>query len=115
MIMVIEYIFALGLALITSACTVYLRDLEHILGIVSMAWMYMSPVVYPLSFIPKKLQSIFQLNPMAPIITAYRDILYYKQIPQLQTLLMATVTGIIFVGVGCFVFERLQRGFVEEL
>lgn len=107
--------FALGLALITSACTVYLRDLEHILGIVSMAWMYMSPVVYPLSFIPKKLQSIFQLNPMAPIITAYRDILYYKQIPQLQTLLMATVTGIIFVGVGCFVFERLQRGFVEEL
>ncbi len=115
LIMVIEYIFALGLALITSACTVYLRDLEHILGIVSMAWMYMSPVVYPLSFIPKKLQSIFQLNPMAPIITAYRDILYYKQIPQMQTLLMATVTGIIFVGVGCFVFERLQRGFVEEL
>ena len=39
LIMIIEYILALGLALITSACTVYLRDLEHILGIVSMAWM----------------------------------------------------------------------------
>ena len=52
---------------------------------------------------------------MAPIITAYRDILYYKQIPQMQTLLLATVTGVVFVCVGCFVFERLQRGFVEEL
>ena len=80
-----------------------------------MAWMYMSPVVYPMSFIPEKLQPIFQLNPMAPIITAYRDILYYKQIPQLQTLLVATVMGIISVCIGWLIFERLQRGFVEEL
>ena len=89
----------MGLALITSACTVYLRDLEHILGIVSMAWMYMSPVVYPLSFIPKELQSIFQLNPMAPIITAYRDILYYKQIPQMQTL-YSSVWAVLYLN-GC--------------
>ena len=44
-VMVVEYIMALGIAMLTSAVTVYFRDLEHILGIVSMAWMYMTPIM----------------------------------------------------------------------
>lgn len=115
LIMLVEYILALGLAFITSACTVYLRDLEHILSLLAMAWMYMTPIVYPISMVPERLLPIFNLNPMVPIITAYRDILYYKQIPQLQTLLEAAVVGVVFVLIGSIVFEKLQRGFAEEM
>lgn len=114
-IMLVEYILCIGISLITSACTVYLRDLEHILGLVSMAWMYMSPVMYPSSFVPDQFQFLFNLNPMAPIITAYRDILYYKQFPQIQTLMVATLMGLFCVIIGYFVFEKLQKGFVEEM
>lgn len=115
LIMLIEYLLGLGITLITSACTVYLRDLEHILGIVGMAWMYLTPVIYPPEMVPEKYQFLFNLNPMTPIVTAYRDILYYKQPPHLQTLALATLLGIFIVVVGSLLFNKLQKGFIEEL
>lgn len=114
-VMAIEYVLALGIALITSSCTVYLRDLEHILSIVSMAWMYGTPIVYPITMVPDKYLFIYNLNPMAPVVTAYRDILYYKKIPQMSTLITAVVMGVIFLLIGFVVFGRLQRNFVEEM
>lgn len=115
LIMAIEYLLALGIALITSSCTVYLRDLEHILSILSMVWMYMTPIVYPADMIPEKYRFVFNLNPMAPVISAYRDILYYKRMPEFQTLISAVLMGIIVLFIGFAVFQRLQRDFVEEL
>ena len=114
-IMLVEYLLGLGITLITSACTVYLRDLEHILGIVGMAWMYLTPVIYPPELVPEQYQPLFHLNPMTPIVTAYRDILYYKQPPQLHTLALAAALGILIILIGGLMFNRLQRGFIEEL
>jgi len=114
-VMLIELMLALGISLITSALTVYFRDLEHILGLVSMMWMYLSPVVYPMEWIPKGLFFIFNLNPMSPIITAFRDILYYRRVPDLSTLAVAVVLGLAFMILGSCIFEKLQKGFVEEM
>lgn len=114
-VMLIEYMLALGIALITSACTVYIRDLQHILSIISMGWMYLTPIVYPPTMVPEQYRAIFNINPMTPIVTAYRDILYYKQIPQMSTLLHAGIMGLVLVIVGVLVFNRLQKNFVEEL
>lgn len=114
-VFLVEYLLALGIAMITSALTVYFRDLEHILGIITMAWLYFTPIVYSLDMVPDKLLPLFKLNPVTPIITAYRDILYYKQIPQLETLLQAVMIGIVILTLGSIVFSKLQRNFVEEL
>ena len=65
--------------------------MEHILGIVSMAWMYLTPIVYSKSIIPVKYHKIFNLNPMTPIIDCYRTVLYDKQVPDLSTLLIYSV------------------------
>lgn len=114
-IMIVEYVLALGIAMLTSALTVYFRDLEYILGIVSMAWMYLTPVMYNVDMVPEKYAKLFYFNPMTPVIIAYRDILYYKQIPQLITLLQAFVLGTIVLLIGSIVFHNLQKHFVEEL
>ena len=53
-VMGIEYIMAIGIALFSSAITVYFRDVEHILGIVSQAWMYLTPIMYPATIIEGK-------------------------------------------------------------
>ena len=79
-IMIVEFIMALGGAMLTSALTVYFRDLEYILGILTMAWMYFTPVVYSMEMVPDWIKPYFNLNPMTPVINAYRDILYYKQV-----------------------------------
>ena len=114
-IMIVEYFLALGFALLSSALTVYFRDLEYILGIITMAWMYLTPVMYPETMVPENLLWILKVNPMTSVIMAYRDILYYKQIPQLETLLQALIVGIVFCILGHFVFCKLQKGFVEEM
>ena len=114
-IAIIEYILALGFALIAAAVTVYIRDLEHILGIVTMAWQFLTPVMYGIDMVPDEYLFIFNLNPMSPIIVAYRDILYYGRIPHMETLISALVFGILFAILGFIVFGRLKRNFAEEL
>ena len=114
-IMAVEYILALGMALLTSAVTVYFRDLEHILGIVSMVWMYMTPIMYDRSIVPERLLPIFNLNPMTHIISCYRDVLYRKEMPDLLSLISAAALGVFFLILGGIVFNRLQRRFAEEL
>ena len=114
-IMIVEFIMALGGAMLTSALTVYFRDLEYFLGILTMAWMYFTPVVYSMEMVPDWIKPYFNLNPMTPVINAYRDILYYKQVPHLSTLVQGLVLGIIVLIVGSISFRKLQRGFAEEL
>lgn len=114
-IMLVEYLLALSMALITSSLTVYLRDLEYLLGIITMAWQFLTPVMYSLEMVPEQLQPVFNINPMTPVIIAFRDILYYKRPPQLNTLLHAVILGIILLVVGVFTFARLKRHFAEEM
>lgn len=114
-VMIVEYLLSLGFAMIFSALTVYFRDLEYILGIVTMAWMYLTPVLYSVDIVPEELQFLLNLNPMTSVIIAYRDILYFKMIPRMETLLTALVVGVVAIILGYIIFRKLQRNFAEEL
>ena len=115
LVMVIEYVFALGIALIVSAVNVYFRDLQHILGIISMAWMYFTPIIYGIGDIPEEWRSIFRLNPMCHIITAYRDILYYRTIPEIPALLLTGGVSVLVLVIGFGVFSKLKKRFAETV
>ncbi len=114
-VMTIQFILVLGMNLITSAVTVYIRDLEHIMGVVSMAWMYLSPVVYGIDFVPENWRRWYLLNPMAPLVLSYRDILYYQRAPQLRQLALAGGISLLILCLGYLAFEKLQRRFAEVL
>ncbi len=114
-VMIVEYLLALGIAMISSALTVYFRDLEYILGIIAMAWMYLTPILYEVDTIPEEYRHLIYLNPMTGVIMCYKDILYYKQMPEIETIGTAFGIGVIFLLLGFVVFGRLQRHFVEEL
>lgn len=114
-IMLIEYCMSLGAAMISAAITVYVRDVEYILGIIVMAWQFLTPIFYSLEQVPASLVPFFYLNPMTSIITAYRDILYYGQSPKMETLTEAVIFGIILLCFGVVIFSKLKRHFAEEL
>lgn len=115
LIMVIEFVLVLGVTYLVSALTVYFRDMEHIMSILAMAWMYLTPVIYPVEMVPEQYVKLFYLNPMTSITIAYRDILYYGNVPQMDTLVNAVVMGVVVLVIGQITFSRLQRHFVEEL
>lgn len=114
-IMIIEYIFSIGIAFLVAGLTVYFRDLSYILGIITMAWQFLTPVMYSEEVVPKEILPIWKVNPMTPVINAYRDILYYKTVPTLSTLIQVTAIGIIFVVIGYIAFRKMQKGFAEEM
>lgn len=114
-IMLVEYILSLSVAMLSSAITVYFKDFEYILGILAMAWQFLSPVMYSVEMVPEEVLPIFNMNPMTPILVAYRDILYYGKVPDLSTLIQAISLGILLLIAGWLVFGRLKRHFVEEM
>jgi ABC-2 type transport system permease protein len=105
----------LGLTFVFSACNVYLRDLEHILGIITMSMFYVTPILYPISMVPDRLLKVLYINPMTPMVLAFQDVLYYQRAPHLDTLVIVIAYVVIALVAGYFIFQRLQRNFVEEL
>ncbi len=114
-VMLIQFVLVLGVNLITSAVTVYVRDLEHIMGVLNMAWMYLSPVVYGISYVPESWRRVYMLNPMTPLLLSYRDILYYKTAPDGAHLLLSLGMSLLVLCIGMLLFGKLQRRFAEVL
>lgn len=114
-VMIIEFIFALGLTMIVSSVTVYLRDAQQIVNVLVMALMYASPIIYSIDYVPEHLYNYYMLNPMSVVIVAYRDILFYKQAPRTLGLSIAALISIVTLVIGFAVFSKLKRRFVEEL
>lgn len=114
-IILVETMLAFGLTMLFCAITVYFRDMQFLLGIVTMAWQFLTPVMYPIEMVPEHLRQIFSLNPMTPVIQAYRDVFYYKQAPHISTLLLGSIMGIVFLILGWGVFEKLKRRFAEVM
>ena len=114
-VMLTEYLLALGICFMVAGTTVYFRDLEHIIGILVMLWQFLTPIMYSVEQVPEEIRGIFMVNPMTSVIVCYRDILYYKQVPQLQNLLLSIGLGLLFLVLGWVLFNHLQRRFAEEL
>lgn len=115
LVMIAEYLLALGITMIMSALTVYFRDLEYILSIIVMAWMYLTPIMYSSEMVPKEYMGIFNLNPLTPIIECYRDILYYQQKPAIADIGISFIIAAVMLVIGNIVFVVAQRKFAEEL
>lgn len=110
-----QYIFVVGMCLILSSLYVYFRDLEHIVGIVIMAWFYVTPVVFNISVFPPYAQKILLFNPMTQYISAYRNVLMYSKPPDLVGFLSVTLAAVLIFILGLWVFKRLERSFAEEI
>lgn len=114
-ILIIQYFLQLGISLILSSVTVYLRDLEHLIGVALQLLFYATPIVYAAESIPEDFKFIIEYNPMTYIINGYRDIFYTQTSPDMYALGILFVIAIALCIVGYIIFNKLQKGFAEEL
>lgn len=113
---IIEYLFILGLSLIVSSLTVYLRDLEYVINVVMMAWVWGTPVMYSMEGINNQLfQKLLYYNPMTAIITNYQYIFYYHLWPRVTSIVHPLIEGIILLIIGNLVFMKCKKRFAEEM
>ena len=89
--------------------------MQHFIGIMLQLLFYATPTVYSQDSIPTNFQWILKYNPMTYIINAYRDIFYYKKAIQIYPIIIMIFIGTIAVIIGLKFFNRLQKGFAEQL
>lgn len=116
LILIAEYIFSLGIALMLAAIDVYFRDVEHIVSVLLMAWVWGTPVMYARGAAGTgMLGKVVDFNPLTWFIDVYHTILYNKEAPNSAAMIMCLAIGIIALIIGEIVFIRLEKNFAEEL
>ncbi len=114
-IVLIQTIFTLGFTFILSAITVYIQDIGHFVSIFLMLLFYATPIVYNGELLPAKFQWVIKLNPMAQVINAYRDILFYHNTPDYKGIGILALVSLAILIIGYQIFQKLKRNFAEEL
>ncbi len=92
--------FALGFGLLLSALAIFFPDVAEMYQILLMAWMYLTPVIYPEEIIPAQFMTIYRINPMYWMLKMFRMPVYEGVIPTLQDLwpALAWSVGMLIVG-----------------
>lgn len=114
-ILIVQYFLVLGIGFIISSITVYLRDIQHFIGVLLQLLFYAAPVVYSANTIPEDFKWILKYNPMTYIINAYRDIFYYQRSVKFMPLIILVIIGILACVVSYKIFDKFQKGFAEQL
>lgn len=115
LILIAQYLLLIAISFIVSSICVYIRDLQHFIGIFLQLLFYATPIVYAAETIPTEFAWILNLNPMTYIINGYRDIFYNQTMPDIKTIGILILVLIIAIVIGYAIFNKLQKGFAEEL
>ncbi len=112
-IFAIQQLFTYGLSLILASLNLFYRDIQYVLTLIVMVWMYLTPVIYPTEIFPEQYKWIFQLNPMAVIINAYRQTILGGGMPNLTSLGIGLFVSLLVTFVGIKLFKKLEGVFAD--
>lgn len=123
-LLLIQTVFVYGLGLGLGAANVYFRDVQHFIGIALQLWFYATPIVYPLSLVPRTghvfgreipFGTLYRLNPMVRFVEGYRSLLYHLRYPALADFAYLLGVAIVTLVIGRMIFLRLEPRFAEEM
>ncbi|HJU27558.1 MAG TPA: ABC transporter permease [Candidatus Binataceae bacterium] len=96
----------------TSALNVKYRDVRHALPFLIQIWMYLTPIIYPISFIPARWRWALRLNPLSAIIEGYRDAIFGRPFDWAQLALSAAII-LAMLAYAAYAFRRMEREFAD--
>jgi len=111
-IMLFLFIFCCGIGLILSALSTYFRDITHLYGVLTLAWMYATPIFYDAAILPENVRGTLEWNPMYHFITFFRSLILSGQIPGGDVWAICIGSSTIMLVIGLLVFKKLQRNFI---
>jgi len=126
--MLLLALFAAGLALMAAIANVYFRDTQYIVGLLLQLWLYLTPIIYPLSLVTKQsdqvgpvlgttvtIADIYSLNPMVHFVGIFRNLLYDNRAPEVAEWLICTAWAFASIVVGALIFRRNEMRLAELL
>jgi lipopolysaccharide transport system permease protein len=114
-ILIIELLLVTGLVLVGSALNVFARDVRLAVPVLVQLWLFITPVMYPLSETPLGLRAFFLANPMTGVVETSRRVLVYGKPPEAEMLLIAATGACLFFLIGAWYFSVTERRFADVL
>lgn len=114
-VLAIQVVFAMGLGIIMGILNVFFRDVGQSVGIILQFWFWFTPIIYPMSILPKSIQSLIILNPMVPVVSAYQSILVYGKWPEWLSLAPTAILAALACLVAFQLYQQRSGEMVDEL
>jgi lipopolysaccharide transport system permease protein len=108
-------LFVLGLTWFISALAVYVRDVAQTLGVVVTMLMFLSPLFFPASALPGDWRVVVDINPLAPPIEQFRELVVWGRLPEAGALMRSGILGVLTAWAGYAWFQKARRGFADVL
>ncbi len=105
----------IGVGTLMSSFTTKYRDLNFVFGFITTAWMYATPVVYPLSVIPEKYRLLISINPMVGVIETARQILFGVSSLHVEYIIFGVIVNFILLLTGILVFNKIEKNFLDTI
>lgn len=114
-VLAVQIIFTCGMSFLLSMGNLFFRDIRYVYSVVVTLWMFASSVVYPMKTPNPNTQFMLNLNPMTPILDAYRDVLLRGKLPDWNALGYSMLVAVIVFLLGWTVFYKMQYKFAEKV
>lgn len=105
----------LGLVYFVSSIGVYVRDLVQMIGLITMASMFMTPIFYPITAVPEPYRTFLYINPITFAVEQARAVTLYGEMPDWQGLAIFTLAGAALAWLGYAWFQKTRKGFADVL
>ncbi len=116
LVVVVQFVFTLGCALILSALTVHFRDIRDILANLITLWFFATPIIYSYQTAPTLARRFMNFNPFAHLAISYQEILFFPgPFGHWKWLIALGVASVFWFLAGYWVFDRLRDSFAEEV
>ncbi|MCM1466817.1 MAG: ABC transporter permease [Alistipes sp.] len=114
-ILICVLVFTIGVGMLLSALMVFFRDVQFLWGIISMLWMYATPLFYPESIVPQQFKFLHTVNPMYYYVKTFRMLVLDGISPEPKMYVLCAFMALISLVLGAFVFKKTQNNFVLYL
>jgi lipopolysaccharide transport system permease protein len=108
-------LLGIGVGVLLSSFTTKYRDLNFVFAFFTTAWMYASPVVYPMSVIPEKYHLLMSINPMVGVIESARHILFGVSSLRIEYIILGIIINLMALIVGVLVFNKVEKNFLDTV
>jgi ABC-type polysaccharide/polyol phosphate export permease len=107
--------FVVGVSLLSSAISVFIRDTQYVVESFNVVLFWLVPIFYSWEKIPQKYAVIYNLDPVAALALAMRNILIGRQPPPSTLIVNMLIAAAVALGIGLIVFGKLKRSFYEYI
>lgn len=115
LVLIPQLLLTLGAAWLIASLGVFLRDIVQGVSLLLMAWMYLTPIIYPESMVPERFQRFINLNPFTPLVRSYRRIFLDGLAPDWRGLAYFTAVAIVVFIFGYWWFARTRKNFADVI